>query len=958
MSEHFPAKAQDTSDTPGETYTPGSELESSNKAVGDMTPEQIEFNRVVDHLKNEIISAVRGELDDVRDKNRELQDKVAELTAYIIKERNDIRKDPETAEKENAADSSYGASPYGEPKQDPKSPEGVVPEPEKEKTAEDFKDLNPSEAHRMVLLASGKVFEKDNELIVDRPDPLVDLRADLLKDPEAGVRGKIKRGLNKFSEWMSLKQNKKYVRRTSAEEQKQQHEQLMARNTEIANMTDNELRDYVEHCRDAVKFYEKVEGEQREVYGSQYDAAVARFGIDRSGEIAFKPIRRLTYKQEEAVFADGSKSVVSRPYTEIITAEDVANAFREPNQDEAVSDHDKSLLDDVMSRTSEYANLNARRAKSFRSSEKRAEEASKIYETRDHLIEARANAWRISGMSKEEVARKKNASLVMLDAVANYETNKAMDKTLSSKMGDQLRKHPYVAAALTAGVVIALGLSTKGIVENTLNGTVDPAHGLAFLGMAGVKGKMAYERNTQHRLDGIDSDEAFQSSANNNTSFSEEIRLANEAMLTGKNRDNRKNVGAATLSTAAYAATGGLLATGVGAVAHGVSELAGSHDGNGGALHHVAEDKPDKGGNGSHDADAVSVETEPKFALVDYVKANYVRYGENGQPDYSHKFNMFAFDEPTPAGMPAEDAMADQISDGRYNPEQTATMTHLLTDEQRAELGIQNMNENTQELADRLHDNELRDRFMDMIESNKEQGTLGARTSELTGTYYNYGLQPVYDEAGKVVSTKLVYEVHELQNEPVTILKGPDGSEEMWLNRCGNKVELAPPANIPLAPSVTEVYVPPATPEHITPPPTKPDEPGTPDKPDEPDQPEKPDEPEKPTPKSDNPDDWTPDGNKPVVDPTTTPGEQAPPAVEDPGSSASEGGEAPAAETEIVAPGADTQPTPTPNPQPQQPVVDVTGPSPSTTPSGSEVTDPTPVQQPQPVQTEEVGKPQ
>ncbi len=206
MSEHFPAKAQDTSDTPGETYTPGSELESSNKAVGDMTPEQIEFNRVVDHLKNEIISAVRGELDDVRDKNRELQDKVAELTAYIIKERNDIRKDPETAEKENAADSSYGASPYGEPKQDPKSPEGVVPEPEKEKTAEDFKDLNPSEAHRMVLLASGKVFEKDNELIVDRPDPLVDLRADLLKDPEAGVRGKIKRGLNKFSEWMSLKQ--------------------------------------------------------------------------------------------------------------------------------------------------------------------------------------------------------------------------------------------------------------------------------------------------------------------------------------------------------------------------------------------------------------------------------------------------------------------------------------------------------------------------------------------------------------------------------------------------------------------------------------------------------------------------------------------------------------------------------------------------------------------------------
>lgn len=666
--------------------------------------------------------------------------------------------------------------------------------------------VHPSEAKYITELIGEAGFDVRGEISLDQRDEdeiLRDVRRSLRRGKDSPVVNK----LQAIGTVTSLGLNKLFSRNKSInEEAKQLRLQRQERNQQIADMDDDELKRYIVKHQEAARYYEKVAEVERQSIGEEaYDIIHERYGVGADGNLAFKDVEYEYFDQKTETLLDGTEvQVRTGEVHKLVLPRDMVidELQKQINPEEYYGDDmsARSQQSSINAYTDEIAQINAKRSTGFGllSRDYRVKQAEHLRGLKNGLVRSLGEKLRTENpdMTEEELINRADAYTFASHLHEAYATNRAIEGTATSVVANYLRGNGNIKKALIrqgsiggllAGAAAATG---AGVVTVATGGATLVGAGV-FTGILAAKTGKDYLSASQGSLESVHLESLYAESKQQDADFSELVTKSWDNKIEGRIDDNRRDIGVATATAAVRtgiagavgAAAGSIFTTATNAVNHegvGVTETNdGAHTG----------DNPDAG-----DIDSGSFEAEPQTGEVDYAKANYVRYDEQGNADFSYKYNMYAFDEPTPDDVSPEQAMSDQISDGKYNPEQAATMYNLLTHEQRAELGMDGMHENAQGLADRLHDNELRTRYMEMIESNG----VTARIETLPdGTYYNYGQEPVYNDEGTVISTRLVYETHNLHDETVTILKGPDGNEEMWLNRCGNKVEPTPPVNVP-----------------------------------------------------------------------------------------------------------------------------------------------------------------
>lgn len=697
---------------------------------------------------------------------------------------------------------------------------------EKEKTLEDFKDITATEADRVRVLAEKEhvveSFEKDNEIQLDdkESERLSAMRKKLRQE-----HGAVIKTLTWISNVSALRLNKRYSKNQLAEKTQEARTKQQEYNRKIADMDDRQLKEYITRCLEAASLYDEVKKEERAEYGDgAYEAALRLYGTDPRGKLAVRDSTATVYDFKTEVGRDGQPVEVRTGdgHEITVTREQKLRALHKVMTPEECADDVQRGLIIAANKTSEQiAQLNAKRGEGFGfSQEARKSAAEKLRSDRHELLGAIGARFREEQpeMTREQFESEADALTMALWNVEALKTAEALENTPTGKVSNWLKGNGNRGKAIIrqgsiglamGGTAAVSGASLIAVATGALTGAVAPVALPVFATIMTAKTAKEYLSASQRTAFNVNVDQALQAAKESGTTLDEQLATNQETSINRRVEDNRKDVGRAGAVAAARTVTMGLAgATVIGVaseVGHAVSDVF-SSDAHATASHIGEHNTADNHGHeAGADADASSVETDNGIAKIDYAKSGYVRYDENGKADFSYKYNPYAFDEPRPEGATPEENLADQLADGRTNPEQAATMYNLLSSEQKADLGIQDMHENVQDLAEKLHDNDFRDKYMDAIEDNK----LPVRTDTLPkGTYYNYGLEPVLDESGKVAGTRLVSEVHNLQDEEVTIIGTPDGNEEIWLNRCGNKLESTPPVNIPPASPITGSEVP------------------------------------------------------------------------------------------------------------------------------------------------------
>ena len=289
-----------------------------------------------------------------------------------------------------------------------------------------------------------------------------------------------------------------------------------------------------------------------------------------------------------------------------------------------------------------------------------------------------------------------------------------------------------------------------------------------------------------------------------------------------------------------------------------------------------------------------------------------------------------------------------------------ATLGH----EQLEQLGLAGMDDNQR--AEALRDPELRAEALNLM---RESGAEVSIVEGASGTYYNYGAEVVErDENGNVTDVRIVQNELHLSNVDLLKIVNVDGEVSYFNSQCGNFLTEQPVPDIPVVPAVPVVPEVPTNerpPETETPPPVteketestpkendestpKEDDESTPKENDE----STPKEDDESTPKEDDEstpkegeekaddektddekaddeltqkdeDNFIGEEGKPLVPEVDTPPEVAPPVVEAPVVSETEGGQAPGSETDTTVPDAVPPPPPPPGEEVIAPPIDV-----------------------------------
>ncbi len=146
-------------------------------------------------------------------------------------------------------------------------------------------------------------------------------------------------------------------------------------------------------------------------------------------------------------------------------------------------------------------------------------------------------------------------------------------------------------------------------------------------------------------------------------------------------------------------------------------------------------------------------------------------------------------------------AMQDMYDRAEGGPDHTAQMSiAFLTDSQMEEFGLSGLT--PQEIEERLHDDALRANVLNTINEVHENGATNVEiVDNVNGSFYNWGAEPVYDEAGNLVDTNLIQTETYLEDASLLRVTDADGNVSYFNEQCKNFLTEIPHPDVPVAES-------------------------------------------------------------------------------------------------------------------------------------------------------------